>query len=192
MVQEGPIQAGVVKAGPVQTGTVQASMVATGTQAVVGEDDAVAGPKVAVKLKLVYGGGYTKLRYLRLVHNSVSVQPENGQGRAVVQKLRRHRWQEYKSSKERAEKQHAEADNQSVSAAPATAREKRRWSFRRWRPGPARAVCVAVLLGSEGEELRKALCALRGMVRLEAMVRGQVVRRLASVTLRRMQALVDA
>ncbi|CAL4905282.1 unnamed protein product [Urochloa decumbens] len=39
---------------------------------------------------------------------------------------------------------------------------------------------------------RKALCALRGMVRLQAMVRGQLVRRQADVTLRRMQALVDA
>ncbi|TKW29485.1 hypothetical protein SEVIR_3G398000v4 [Setaria viridis] len=39
---------------------------------------------------------------------------------------------------------------------------------------------------------RKALCALRGMVRLQAMVRGQLVRRQANVTLRRMQALVDA
>ncbi|KAK3136956.1 hypothetical protein QOZ80_5BG0445610 [Eleusine coracana subsp. coracana] len=39
---------------------------------------------------------------------------------------------------------------------------------------------------------RKALCALRGMVRLQAMVRGQLVRRQASATLRRMQALVDA
>ncbi|RLN29280.1 protein IQ-DOMAIN 14-like [Panicum miliaceum] len=39
---------------------------------------------------------------------------------------------------------------------------------------------------------RKALCALRGMVKLQAMVRGQLVRRQANVTLRRMQALVDA
>ncbi|TVU04138.1 hypothetical protein EJB05_50302 [Eragrostis curvula] len=39
---------------------------------------------------------------------------------------------------------------------------------------------------------RKALCALRGMVKLQAMVRGQLVRRQANTTLRRMQALVDA
>uniref|UniRef100_J3NES7 DUF4005 domain-containing protein n=2 Tax=Oryza brachyantha TaxID=4533 RepID=J3NES7_ORYBR len=39
---------------------------------------------------------------------------------------------------------------------------------------------------------RKALCALRGMVKLQAMVRGQLVRRQASMTLHRMQALVAA
>ncbi|CAD6267097.1 unnamed protein product [Miscanthus lutarioriparius] len=39
---------------------------------------------------------------------------------------------------------------------------------------------------------RKALCALRGTVRLQAMVRGQLVRRQANLTLRRMQALVHA
>ena len=41
-------------------------------------------------------------------------------------------------------------------------------------------------------QARKALCALRGMVRLQAMVRGQLVRRQANLTLRRMQALVHA
>uniref|UniRef100_A0ACD5XLQ4 Uncharacterized protein n=1 Tax=Avena sativa TaxID=4498 RepID=A0ACD5XLQ4_AVESA len=39
---------------------------------------------------------------------------------------------------------------------------------------------------------RKALCALRGMVKLQAMVRGQLVRRQADATLRRIQALVAA
>lgn len=39
---------------------------------------------------------------------------------------------------------------------------------------------------------RKALCALRGLVKLQALVRGQLVRRQASATLRRMQALVEA
>ncbi|XP_066341716.1 protein IQ-DOMAIN 19-like [Miscanthus floridulus] len=39
---------------------------------------------------------------------------------------------------------------------------------------------------------RKALCALRGLVKLQALVRGQLVRRQATATLRRMQALVDA
>ncbi|WVZ59034.1 hypothetical protein U9M48_009242 [Paspalum notatum var. saurae] len=39
---------------------------------------------------------------------------------------------------------------------------------------------------------RKALCALRGLVKLQALVRGQLVRRQANATLRRMQALVDA
>jgi hypothetical protein len=41
-------------------------------------------------------------------------------------------------------------------------------------------------------QARKALCALRGLVKLQAMVRGQLVRRQATATLRRMQALVDA
>lgn len=39
---------------------------------------------------------------------------------------------------------------------------------------------------------RKALCALRGMVKLQAMVRGQLVRQQANMTLRRMQALIAA
>ncbi|CAN6288176.1 unnamed protein product [Urochloa humidicola] len=39
---------------------------------------------------------------------------------------------------------------------------------------------------------RKALCALRGLVKLQALIRGQLVRRQANATLRRMQALVDA
>jgi hypothetical protein len=39
---------------------------------------------------------------------------------------------------------------------------------------------------------RKALCALRGLVKLQALVRGQLVRRQASHTLRCMQALVAA
>ncbi|KAI4994112.1 hypothetical protein ZWY2020_028389 [Hordeum vulgare] len=39
---------------------------------------------------------------------------------------------------------------------------------------------------------RKALCALRGMVKLQAIVRGQLVRRQADMTLRRIQALVAA
>ena len=41
-------------------------------------------------------------------------------------------------------------------------------------------------------QARKALCALRGLVKLQALVRGQLVRRQATATLRRMQALVDA
>ncbi|XP_062201210.1 protein IQ-DOMAIN 19-like [Phragmites australis] len=39
---------------------------------------------------------------------------------------------------------------------------------------------------------RKALCALRGLVKLQALIRGQLVRRQANATLRRMQALVSA
>jgi hypothetical protein len=41
-------------------------------------------------------------------------------------------------------------------------------------------------------QAKKALCALRGMVKLQAMVRGQLVRRQADATLRRIQALVAA
>jgi hypothetical protein len=41
-------------------------------------------------------------------------------------------------------------------------------------------------------QARKALCALRGLVKLQALVRGQLVRRQADATLRRMQALVSA
>ncbi|KAG2612476.1 hypothetical protein PVAP13_4KG293300 [Panicum virgatum] len=39
---------------------------------------------------------------------------------------------------------------------------------------------------------KKALCALRGMMKLQTMVRGQLVRCQVNVTLRRMQALIDA
>ncbi|XP_062205684.1 protein IQ-DOMAIN 19-like [Phragmites australis] len=39
---------------------------------------------------------------------------------------------------------------------------------------------------------RKALCALRGLVKLQALIRGQLVRRQANATLRRMLALVSA
>ncbi|KAG2622019.1 hypothetical protein PVAP13_3NG290100, partial [Panicum virgatum] len=66
-------------------------------------------------------------------------------------------------------------------------------------PAPARgcedeeaAAAIRIQSAYRSYLARKALCALRGMVKLQAMVRGQLVRRQANVTLRRMQALVDA
>uniref|UniRef100_A0ACD5ZYF1 Uncharacterized protein n=1 Tax=Avena sativa TaxID=4498 RepID=A0ACD5ZYF1_AVESA len=73
-------------------------------------------------------------------------------------------------------------------------------------PPPPDAAIVAPLEGGHAEVAaavkiqsafrsylaRKALCALRGMVKLQAMVRGQLVRRQADATLRRIQALVAA
>jgi hypothetical protein len=47
-------------------------------------------------------------------------------------------------------------------------------------------------LSCHAPQARKALCALRGLVKLQALVRGQLVRRQADATLRRMQALVSA
>jgi hypothetical protein len=51
---------------------------------------------------------------------------------------------------------------------------------------------ISDLTSATETQARKALCALRGLVKLQALVRGQLVRRQANATLRRMQALVDA
>lgn len=51
---------------------------------------------------------------------------------------------------------------------------------------------ISDLTSTTETQARKALCALRGLVKLQALVRGQLVRRQANATLRRMQALVDA
>ncbi|WVZ91169.1 hypothetical protein U9M48_037374 [Paspalum notatum var. saurae] len=59
-------------------------------------------------------------------------------------------------------------------------------------PGEEAAAAVRIQSAFRAYLARKALCALRGMVKLQAMVRGQLVRRQAAVTLRRMQALLDA
>ncbi|XP_039784269.1 uncharacterized protein LOC120651013 isoform X2 [Panicum virgatum] len=66
--------------------------------------------------------------------------------------------------------------------------------------GDVVAICAAVEEAAaariqatfRGYLARKALCALRGLVKLQALVRGQLVRRQATATLRRMQALLDA
>uniref|UniRef100_A0A804LZK8 DUF4005 domain-containing protein n=1 Tax=Zea mays TaxID=4577 RepID=A0A804LZK8_MAIZE len=102
--------------------------------------------------------------------------------------------------------------------AASSPREKRRWSFRRPATAPTKQEgkannaapsplsslepsareldqsehAVRIQATFRGYLARKALCALRGLVKLQALVRGQLVRRQANATLRRMQALVDA
>ncbi|KAE8795538.1 NAC domain-containing protein 68 [Hordeum vulgare] len=58
--------------------------------------------------------------------------------------------------------------------------------------GAEEAAAVKIQSAFRSYLARKALCALRGMVKLQAIVRGQLVRRQADMTLRRIQALVAA
>ncbi|KAL5185138.1 Protein IQ-DOMAIN 31 [Glycine soja] len=81
-----------------------------------------------------------------------------------------------------------------------TPKDKKRWSFKRSSASAttsAQAVATMIRLtcASNGtsksiEEATKALCALRGLVKLQALVRGHLVRKQAKATLTCMQALV--
>ncbi|KAK3157609.1 hypothetical protein QOZ80_2AG0125010 [Eleusine coracana subsp. coracana] len=68
--------------------------------------------------------------------------------------------------------------------------EERELLLARWLVEEAAAARIQATF--RGYLARKALCALRGLVKLQALIRGQVVRRQANATLRRMQALVSA
>uniref|UniRef100_A0A0E0EXZ9 DUF4005 domain-containing protein n=1 Tax=Oryza meridionalis TaxID=40149 RepID=A0A0E0EXZ9_9ORYZ len=54
------------------------------------------------------------------------------------------------------------------------------------------AAAVMIQATYRGYLARKALCALRGLVKLQALIRGNLVRKQATATLRRMQALLVA
>uniref|UniRef100_A0A0E0M7S6 DUF4005 domain-containing protein n=1 Tax=Oryza punctata TaxID=4537 RepID=A0A0E0M7S6_ORYPU len=54
------------------------------------------------------------------------------------------------------------------------------------------AAAVRIQATYRGYLARKALCALRGLVKLQALIRGNLVRKQATATLRRMQALLVA
>ncbi|RLN22933.1 protein IQ-DOMAIN 14-like [Panicum miliaceum] len=88
----------------------------------------------------------------------------------------------------------AEAMAVAVATPPATGPPKdKRWSFRR--PGASLvedAAAVRIQAAFRGYLARTALCALRGIVKLQALVRGQLVRKQANATLRCMQALLTA
>ncbi|CAO1943854.1 unnamed protein product, partial [Urochloa humidicola] len=57
---------------------------------------------------------------------------------------------------------------------------------------PEDAAAVRIQATFRGYLARTALCALRGIVKLQALVRGQLVRKQANATLRCMQALLTA
>ncbi|CAL5092521.1 unnamed protein product [Urochloa decumbens] len=86
---------------------------------------------------------------------------------------------------------HAAADVATASLPPPPAASGR-IGFAGGKEEEEKAAAIRIQSAFRSYLARKALCALRGMVRLQAMVRGQLVRRQADVTLRRMQALVDA
>lgn len=93
-----------------------------------------------------------------------------------------------------------------IPISPATPKEKRRWSFRRsvskdsGRGGGDRrdehddkaqaAAAVRIQAAFRAYLARKALCALKGIVKLQALARGELVRREATATLRCMQAML--
>ncbi|KQJ96763.1 protein IQ-DOMAIN 14 isoform X1 [Brachypodium distachyon] len=61
-----------------------------------------------------------------------------------------------------------------------------------WASPVEEAAAARIQATFRGYLARKALCALRGLVKLQALIRGHLVRKQASATLRRMQALLMA
>ncbi|RLN41919.1 protein IQ-DOMAIN 14-like [Panicum miliaceum] len=93
----------------------------------------------------------------------------------------------------------AAADAAVMAAAEAAAAVARLAAAEAEEEGDVLAICAVeeasaarIQATFRGYLARKALCALRGLVKLQALIRGQLVRRQATATLRRMQALLDA